>query len=99
MEIAQKANATAWNTMVTNRFHQLLKEGWDDMSQITIQILHDNSHHCPWKGDPANWTPMMKEMYDQLHEAVKEYYRIFTGGPAPGDVPPPATDEAPMTGE
>lgn len=82
MEIAQKINPSAHNTYITNRFHQLVSEGWDDMSQITLQLLVDQSEHCPWR-DTSKWTPLMEGLYEQLFNAVSGYYELFTGGPAP----------------
>jgi len=81
MEIAHKINPSAHNTYITNRFHQLLSEGWDDMSQITIRLLQDQSKHCPWS-DTSKWTPMMNGLYEQLLAAVTGYHEALTGTPA-----------------
>lgn len=76
MEIAQKINPTAHNTYITNRFNQLVAEGWDDTDAITLQILMDQSNHCPWQ-DRSLWTPIMKGLYEQLSKGVKKYYEIY----------------------
>lgn len=78
-EIAQKINPDAHNTYITNRFEQLVSEGWKDTAEISLQILKDQSHHCPWDNKNA-WTPLMKGLYTQFHQAVREYYKLFTEG-------------------
>lgn len=79
MEITKKINPTAHNSWMTSRFQQMLSEGWEDPKQITIQLLVEQSEHCPWKDDPSSWTPMMAGLYNQLVAAVTEYYNQFVG--------------------
>lgn len=82
MEIAKKINPSAHNTYITNRFHQLVSEGWADVDKIALRILKDQSEHCPWE-DPNKWTPMMKGLFQQLRDASAVYYESLTGAPAP----------------
>ena len=70
--IAQKIDFGKHNTWVTSRFHQIVAEGTVDPAIITLRLLQEQSEHCPW-GDPSSWTPMMKELHDQLLVAVQTY--------------------------
>lgn len=85
MNISEKINPEKHNTYITNRFNQMVAEGADDPSAITIQLLSEQSEHCPWN-EPGNWTPMMKGLYDQLNAAVAGYYDLVNKGePTPAD--------------
>jgi len=75
MEIAHKINPTAHNSYITSRFDQMIAEGATDTDQISLQLLSEQSTHCPW-GEPDKWTPMMKGLYDQLSKAVAAYYQL-----------------------
>jgi len=80
--IINKLNMDGHNTWVTNRYFQLLGEGMTDLNQVTVQLLMDQSEHCPW-GEPAKWTPLMKGLYDQLSAAVKGWHEQTGGGGLP----------------
>ncbi len=84
MSIAHKINPEKHNTYITNRFNQMVSEGWDDSEKITLQLLSEQSEHCPWS-EPEKWTPMMKGLFDQLKTAVSGYYDIVKGGASPAN--------------
>lgn len=81
MSIAHKINPENHNNYITNRFNQMISEGLSDPSNITLQLLAEQSEHCPWK-EPEKWTPMMKGLFSQLNAAVTAYYEEFTGAPS-----------------
>lgn len=70
--IAKKVDPVAHDTFITNRFHQLMRDGVTDTHAITIQILKDNSVHCPWD-DQSRWTELMRGLYEQLFAGVEGY--------------------------
>lgn len=82
MEVSQKFNPEMHNTYITNRFNQMVAEGWSDSEKITLQLLSEQSEHCPW-AEPEKWTPMMKGLFDQLNAAVAGYYEIAVDDPTP----------------
>jgi hypothetical protein len=84
MNIAHKINPEKHNTYITNRFNQMVSEGWDEPQKITLQLLSEQSEHCPW-GEPGNWTPMMKGLFDQLNAAVASYYELYASNAAPSE--------------
>jgi hypothetical protein len=77
MEIANMLDPTQHNTYITNRFNQMVAEGWDDPGAIALQLMSEQSNHCPWSEPKEAWTPMMKELYSQLVTGVTEYYRLY----------------------
>lgn len=82
MNIANKLNASAHNTWITNRYFQLIAEGNEDLELVTLQLLKDQSEHCPWS-EPGQWTPLMKSLYEQLLTAVKGWHEVTGGRPLP----------------
>lgn len=72
-EIAEKANAADHNNWLTNRYLQLVKSGIDDLDTVTLQLLKDQSAHCPWD-DQGSWTELMSALYQQLRAAVQEFH-------------------------
>lgn len=79
--IINKLNFETHNNWLTNRYFQLMSEGVVGPDQISIQLLKDQSSHCPWD-DKSSWTPLMQGLYDQLNAAVVEWNRQ-TGGKVP----------------
>lgn len=61
------------DTWLTNRHNQLYAEGMIDPNDLAIQMLKDQSEHCPWD-DQSKWTALMKELHTQLLDAVKEWH-------------------------
>ena len=76
--IINKMNMANHNSWLTNRYFQLVGEGATDLEAITLQLLKDQSEHCPW-GEPDKWTPLMKGLYDQLLGGVQAWH-AQTGG-------------------
>lgn len=77
-QIAHKideAFQTAHNSYITSRFDQMVAEGETNADTISLQLLSEQSEHCPW-GEPEKWTPLMKGLYDQLRAAVASYYQL-----------------------
>lgn len=72
-QITNKLNMREHNSWLTNRYFQLLSEGAESLEEVTIQLLRDQSEHCPWD-DPDQWTSLMKALYAQLFEAVKAWH-------------------------
>lgn len=70
-----EAFQTAHNSYITSRFDQMVAEGETNPDTISLQLLSEQSEHCPW-GEPDQWTPLMKGLYDQLRAAVATYYRL-----------------------
>lgn len=82
--IANKINMAEHNLWLTNRYFQLLAEGMTDLDQVTLQLLIDQSDHCPW-GDPEKWTPLMRSLYEQLNAGVRGWYEETGGQTFPQD--------------
>ncbi len=81
--IANKLNMEEHNSWLTNRYFQLVSEGMTDLGQVTVQLLKDQSEHCPW-GEPAQWTPLMTSLHGQLLNAVQGWHERTEGATAPG---------------
>lgn len=77
--IINKANYDSHNAWITNRYSQLFKDGMTDPDQLTIQLLKDQSEHCPWN-DRSEWTPLMEELYAQLFSAVTGWNTLEAQG-------------------
>ncbi len=82
-QIANKINMPDHNEWLTNRYYQLYSEGMTDLGQLTVQLLKDQSEHCPW-GDPTAWTGLMKSLYEQLLVGVKGWHEQTGGVTAQG---------------
>lgn len=78
-EILNKLNEGDADMWLTNRYNELVDGGMSDLDQITLQILKDQSNHCPWD-TPSKWTPFMKALRDQFAEAINEFHHT-KGGP------------------
>jgi len=71
-----EAFQTAHNSYITSRFDQMVAEGETNPDTISLQLLSEQSEHCPWGESPDQWTPLMKGLYDQLRAAVATYYQL-----------------------
>lgn len=76
--IINKLNFDDHNNWLTNRYYQLLDEGVVDVEHIAVQLLKDQSNHCPWD-DVSSWTPFMKSVYNQLLDAVRGWHEHTDG--------------------
>ena len=77
-EIINKMDMEAHNNWITNRYFQLIGEGMTDLNAVTLQLLKDQSTHCPWD-EPDKWTPLMSGLYEQLLGGVQGWH-AQTGG-------------------
>lgn len=77
-QIINKLSYPEHNNWITNRYYQLLSDGLTDLDEMTVQLLKEQSNHCPWD-DPSKWTPLMGGLFEQLNAAVKGWHEQ-TGG-------------------
>ena len=70
---AHRTDPVQHNNYITNRYLQMVSEGATDPREMAIQMLSEQSPHCPW-GDESQWTPFMREIVNQLHNGVKEFH-------------------------
>jgi hypothetical protein len=72
-------NKGDWDMWHTNRYYELVDGGMSDVDDITLQLLKEQSSHCPWDS-VDKWTPLMKGLYDMLHVSVNGWHHT-KGGP------------------
>ena len=60
---------------LTNRYEQMVAGGEGDLAVISLNLLKEQSEHCPWD-NPDAWTRLMGELYSQVFEGVKEYHML-----------------------
>lgn len=66
------------DSWLTTRYFELLAAG-NGLPEITMQLLREQSPHCPWDDDPGNWTQFMRELYEQLFKGVVSFHDMTEG--------------------
>lgn len=66
---AHRTDVVKHNNYITNRYLQMVSEGATDLRDMAIQMLSEQSPHCPWD-DESQWTPLMKLLVEQLHSGI-----------------------------
>ena len=80
-EILEKIDMTpggAHDQWLTGRYMQLVDSGMTSPEEITIQLLREQSDHCPWD-DQTQWTELMNNTYTTLLDAGIRPYMKATG--------------------
>lgn len=78
-EIINKLNHGDADAWMTRRYNELVDLGISKVETITLQMLKDQSRHCPWD-TPSKWTPFMGELYAQYLDAINVWHQT-KGGP------------------
>lgn len=71
-KILNRLEFNAADLWITTRAQELISGGLTNATELTVRLLEEQAPHCPWN-DESKWTPFMEAIYDQLHEAVKEW--------------------------
>lgn len=71
--ILASGDVNVHNEWITNRYEQMLAAGETNLEVISLNLLKEQSMHCPWD-DNAKWTQLMEELYQQVYEAVNTYH-------------------------
>lgn len=80
-EILEKIDMTpggAHDQWLTGRYMQLVESGMTSPEEITLQLLREQSEHCPWD-DQTQWTELMENTYATLLDAGVRPYMKATG--------------------
>lgn len=78
-EILNNLEKAVHDQWLTNRAAELYNDGLKDLDALTLQLLKDQSEHCPWD-DESKWTGLMKGLYEQLNKAVVGWAEVKAFG-------------------
>jgi hypothetical protein len=75
---------------LTTRYYELREAGMDDPAEITLQLLMEQTEHCPWD-DESRWTDFMRSTYNTLlNMGIRPYMNLPPAEAVePGDLPQP----------
>lgn len=85
---------------LTTRYYELREAGMDDPAEITLQLLMEQTEHCPWD-DESRWTDFMRSTYNTLlNMGIRPFMNLPPEQPEmPEDMPlPPEQPEMPEMG-
>lgn len=85
---------------LTTRYYELREGGMNDPEEITLQLLKEQTEHCPWD-DESRWTDFMRNTYETLlNMGIRPFMNLPPEQPQmPEGMPlPPEQPEMPEMG-